>query len=137
MINDYRDPNEWLWLQCSKAPHSQWTADRAPGARHSGPGATTGPTRVLRGGRHLTDCGGALFERFGLDLATLRRARRPLCRACLDWSERRSHLGGALGAAVLQGLYDQGWACRERGSRAVRFTVLGLARFRRTFIEGQ
>ena len=85
------------------------------------------------GGLELTDPGAQMFERFGLDLATLRRARRPLCRACLDWSERRHHLGGALGAAVLGLVRDRGWARREEGSRAVRFTNGGMARFRDAF----
>ena len=81
----------------------------------------------------LTDDGATLFEGLGIDLATLRQARRPVCRACLDWSERRFHLGGGLGAAVLTTLYDRGWAKREDGTRVVRFTNSGLAQFRDTF----
>ena len=82
----------------------------------------------------LTDDGTVLFETFGINLAILRKARRPLCRSCLDWSERRFHLGGSLGAAVLTTLYDQGWAKREDGTRVVRFTNAGLARFRDAFV---
>ena len=81
----------------------------------------------------LTADGAALFEDFGIDLATLRRARRPMCRACLDWSERRFHLGGGLGATLLTSLYDRGWAKRENGTRVVRFTNHGLAQFREAF----
>ena len=81
----------------------------------------------------LTDAGATLFERFGIDLPTLQQARRPVCRACLDWSERRFHLGGGLGAAVLTALYDRGWAKREDGTRVVRFTNSGLAQFRDMF----
>lgn len=81
----------------------------------------------------LTDDGTVLFETFGINLAALRRSRRPLCRSCLDWSERRFHLGGSLGAAVLTILYDRGWAKREDGTRVVRFTNSGLTSFRETF----
>src|SRR5690606_21469294 len=49
----------------------------------------------------LTHSGTIFFRRWGLDPAALQRGRRALCRSCLDWSVRRSHLGGALGAAVL------------------------------------
>ncbi|MBN7787638.1 winged helix-turn-helix transcriptional regulator [Ponticoccus gilvus] len=81
----------------------------------------------------LTDNGALRFERFGIDLPALRRARRPVCRACLDWSERRFHLGGSLGAALLSELYARGWAKRETGTRAVRFSNSGMAQFRETF----
>lgn len=81
----------------------------------------------------LTDAGAVLFERLGIDLAILRRARRPICRACLDWSERRFHLGGGLGAAVLAALHERGWAKREDRSRVVRFTNSGTAAFREAF----
>lgn len=82
----------------------------------------------------LTENGIALFEGFGIDIAALRAGRRPVCRACLDWSERRFHLGGALGAAVLTRILELGWATREDGSRAVRFTNSGLAQFREMFV---
>ena len=81
----------------------------------------------------LTDNGAAVFEGFGIDLAVLRKSRRPVCRSCLDWSERRFHLGGGLGAAVLAALYDRGWAKREDGTRVVRFSNHGLAQFREAF----
>ena len=81
----------------------------------------------------LTNEGAARFERFGIDLPTLHRARRPVCRACLDWSERRFHLGGGLGAAVLDAIYARKWAERESGTRVVRFSNSGMARFREEF----
>lgn len=93
-----------------------------------------GAVREDGGALILTDEGAVLFERFGVAVATLRRGRRPLCRACLDWSERRFHLGGGLGAATLACLQDRGWARREMGSRVVRFTNSGLARFREAFV---
>jgi DNA-binding transcriptional ArsR family regulator len=69
----------------------------------------------------------------GLDVEALESANRPLCRACLDWSVRRNHLAGALGAGLLQHVYAQGWARRRSGTRVVEFTSAGERAFRRTF----
>ena len=63
----------------------------------------------------------------------LRAGRRPVCKACLDWSERRSHLAGALGKALLDRIYALGWARRLEGGRVLTFTAPGLAAFERTF----
>jgi hypothetical protein len=57
----------------------------------------------------------------------------PLCRECLDWSARRSHLAGSLGRAFLSRFEEKGWAKRERGTRIVRFSPLGEKAFARTF----
>lgn len=73
----------------------------------------------------LTERGRAEMEGFGIDLAALGKLRRPLCRSCLDWSARRSHLAGALGAALLQRLFELGWARRVDGTRIVDFTQSG------------
>ena len=81
----------------------------------------------------LTRAGEREFSAFGIDLATLSASRRPLCKPCLDWSSRRSHLGGALGVAVLSRLYDLKWAQREAGSRVVAFSRRGEAEFRDRF----
>jgi DNA-binding transcriptional ArsR family regulator len=61
------------------------------------------------GGRELrvTETGADAFARLGVDLAAVRRSRRAMAIECLDWTERRSHLGGALGAALLAALLDQ------------------------------
>jgi DNA-binding transcriptional ArsR family regulator len=75
----------------------------------------------------LTRKGEAWCAGAGIDLATLRRKRRPLCRACLDWTERRTHLAGALGAAILERLFAQRYARRETGSRAVILSPRGEA----------
>ena len=72
----------------------------------------------------LTAKGAATFTALGIDVDRLARGRRPLCRNCLDWSERRAHLGGALGAALLRALIDHGWARRGDG-RAVSFGPQG------------
>ena len=61
------------------------------------------------------------------------RSRRPVCKACLDWSARRSHLAGALGAAMLAHFYANGWARRDQESRAVVFTRAGAMQFTKLF----
>jgi len=61
----------------------------------------------------------------GIDVARLGAGRRPLCRPCLDWSERRDHLAGALGAAVLDLLLARRWARRDPAGRALRLSPRG------------
>ncbi|GMG82770.1 winged helix-turn-helix domain-containing protein [Paralimibaculum aggregatum] len=89
----------------------------------------TGRLATTGDGPRLTESGAAFFSGFGIALEPLIRARAPLCRECLDWSERRSHLAGSLGRAVLARIEAEGWASREPGSRAVRFTPRGEAAF--------
>jgi len=81
----------------------------------------------------LTPAGAAFFTGEGLDIPALQTSRRPLCKPCLDWSNRRSHLAGALGAAILDRLIALRWARREAGSRVVSFTREGDAEFARMF----
>jgi DNA-binding transcriptional ArsR family regulator len=76
------------------------------------------------------------FARLGIDVGSLARLRRPLCRLCLDWSERRHHLGGALGAALLQRILALRWARRDPAGRAIVFTPAGEGALRRTFAGG-
>lgn len=76
-------------------------------------------------GLALSPAGGRAFADFGIDLETLTRQRRPLCRPCLDWSERRHHLAGSLGVALLSRMTALNWAHRQKGSRIVRFTPQG------------
>jgi DNA-binding transcriptional ArsR family regulator len=75
----------------------------------------------------LTRAGERWCREAGIDLETLRAKRRPLCRSCLDWSERRIHLAGALGAALLDRLFDLCYARRGPGSRAVIVSSRGEA----------
>ena len=89
-------------------------------------------TRVLheRGliagaGLEVTTRGEAELPRLGVDVASLRSGRRPLTRACLDWSERQDHLAGAVGAALLSSMLERGWLVRLEGSRALRLTLRG------------
>ncbi len=73
----------------------------------------------------LTPQGRARLVAEGIDIAALEAKARPLCRACLDWSERRPHLAGGLGAAIAQTALARSWLRRERGSRAVTFAPGG------------
>jgi hypothetical protein len=72
----------------------------------------------------VTQSGIAWSVRMGIDVVHL-GARRPLCRACLDWSERRTHLAGSLGAALLERLFALRHARRVSGDRAVVLTHRG------------
>lgn len=82
----------------------------------------------------VTDIGIAMLDRLGLDMAALQRRRgRSFCRPCLDWSERRPHLAGAVGAALATRLFAAGWIERLRDSRAVRITPAGRAGLQATF----
>lgn len=74
----------------------------------------------------LTAPGADWLKSWGLDVAAWpAHGRRPLCRTCVDWSERRHHLGGALGAALLARFQALGWLRRDADSRVVRFTPPG------------
>ena len=88
------------------------------------------------GGLQLTADGRAGFAELGIDAAALASQRRCLCRPCLDWSERRHHLAGALGAALLQRLFVLGWARRANGTRIVQFTPPGERAFQECFPVG-
>ena len=81
----------------------------------------------------VTDEGMRFFADCGIDLATGGRSKRPLCRTCLDWSERRPHLAGQLGAALLRRLLELGWLARVPGSRALRVTSAGRQGFASMF----
>lgn len=72
----------------------------------------------------------AWFGRLGVDLEALHRARRPLVRVCTDWTERRPHIAGALGAAVCSAFFDAGWAARQPTTRAVKVTSRGASSLR-------
>lgn len=82
----------------------------------------------------LSDAGRTFFGRLGIDAEASPRTRRPLCRPCLDWSERRPHLAGALGAEVLRYIYKQRWARRDVAGRALRFSTRGQRLFERVLL---
>ncbi|GGF98231.1 transcriptional regulator [Rhizobium wenxiniae] len=77
----------------------------------------------------VTEKGRVQLATFGIDLSSLASSRRPLCKSCLDWSERRSHLAGTLGKALLAHMLDKGWARRSEESRAVLFSPEGERKF--------
>jgi DNA-binding transcriptional ArsR family regulator len=73
-----------------------------------------------------------------IDADTLLHPRRPVCKACLDWSERRHHLAGTLGAAMMARFTELKWAARDSapGSRVVNFSRIGEKRFAALFPNG-
>ncbi|NHO88927.1 winged helix-turn-helix transcriptional regulator [Pseudoteredinibacter isoporae] len=81
----------------------------------------------------LTDSGRSFFKNLGADFELLNNTRRPLCKACLDWSERRSHLAGSLGKWILHDAISRAWAKQDMDSRAIRFTSKGALAFARQY----
>lgn len=81
----------------------------------------------------LTRLGRVKVQTFGVDIEELEQGARPICRACLDWSVRRHHLAGALGAAILEQVFERKWAEQKRGSRVIEFTRIGEAGLKRVF----
>jgi DNA-binding transcriptional ArsR family regulator len=73
----------------------------------------------------ITNKGEKLFGGLGIEISELRQQRRAFARQCQDWSERKPHLAGALGAAMLESMFQRGWIARIRSSRIVRVTVIG------------
>jgi DNA-binding transcriptional ArsR family regulator len=79
----------------------------------------------------------AALERLGLDLASVRKARRRFACPCVDWSERKPHIGGALGAALLSLILRNDWVERDLDSRALGITPKGQRQFKNLFgIDG-
>jgi hypothetical protein len=84
---------------------------------------------------HLTRAGRSFATALGIPIEDLSAARSVLCRECLDWSERRSHLAGSLGRALLARFVELGWARVDRATRVVAFTPAGLREFASLFGE--
>jgi DNA-binding transcriptional ArsR family regulator len=93
----------------------------------------SGSIERLGDGLSLTQQGEGHLKEIGIDAAALQSSRRPLCRSCLDWSERRAHLAGSLGKALLGHVFEAGWARRSDGSRSVLFSPAGERQFLRHF----
>src|SRR5262249_28129249 len=74
-------------------------------------------------GGEVTDAGARFLTEFGADLRA--RSKRIFCRPCLDWSERRYHVAGLVGAQIWRRCLELGWLIRERDSRALRLTAVG------------
>jgi DNA-binding transcriptional ArsR family regulator len=81
----------------------------------------------------ITSAGRRFFTEFGLEPPTPRSTHRRFCRLCLDWTERRPHIAGAVGAALTRRYFDLGWLERARESHAVFVTPLGRRGFQDTF----
>ncbi|MFY1827120.1 ArsR/SmtB family transcription factor [Myxococcus fulvus] len=79
----------------------------------------------------LTPEGARFITKWGVDVDALSQGRRAFARRCLDWSERRAHIGGALGAALADHLFARRWIARRPEGRGVRLTVEGRRGFDR------
>src|SRR5262245_27918866 len=129
-----------------------WPRDVARGAARAGSGHLAGCVAVavagaLVEGGHVeldgeggvvTDRGSTMLRRLGIEVDGVtapsgKRPRRMLCRPCLDWSERRPHLAGAVGSALLDHYLEKGWVRRLKGTRAVEITPKGLRGFHEGF----
>jgi DNA-binding transcriptional ArsR family regulator len=81
----------------------------------------------------LTHAGAKGMEALGIDVERMREVRRRFAYACLDWSERRPHIGGALGAALLAHATERRWVMRDLDSRSLEITPAGRREMRRLF----
>lgn len=79
---------------------------------------------------HVTERAALALERWGIAPASAPPRGRPYCRPCLDWSERKPHLAGGLGAMICAHALDQGWLMRKSGSRALTITASGAQAWR-------
>jgi DNA-binding transcriptional ArsR family regulator len=84
-------------------------------------------------GGEVTPAGVRFLTKFGADLSTNSAGRRIFCRACLDWSERRYHVAGFIGAEICRRCLELGWLARRRDSRAVQVTAAGRRGLRDMF----
>jgi hypothetical protein len=85
-------------------------------------------------GFHVTNNGEEFFKTFQVDYESVKKKRRAFTHKCLDWSERRHHLGGALGNALLERLFDLNWIQRIPNTRAIKITHEGSKGFKETFL---
>jgi DNA-binding transcriptional ArsR family regulator len=89
-----------------------------------------GHVTLTHDGGEVTDRGRAFLHEFGAEPAA---GKRVFCRPCLDWSERRPHIAGRLGAALATRCLELGWIARQRDSRAVTITAAGADGFAEMF----
>lgn len=85
-------------------------------------------------GLSLNESGWRRLAKLNIDKSHVAQTRRPACRACLDWSERRNHLAGSVGALLMERLLERRWGKVSRGSRIVHFSVAGERALRRAFL---
>lgn len=84
-------------------------------------------------GGEVADAGAGFLANLGIDLNLKSGSRRVFCRPCLDWSERRYHIAGHVGAEICRCCLQRGWFMRERDSRALRLTPAGAAGLQASF----
>ena len=122
---------EWLAESSEAASGTCWAS--AASVRASGTGGASEDTEDGRNSYDLTTKGIRALSALGVDIENVRSMRRRFAFACLDWSERRSHIGGALGAALLQLALKRKWVTQDLDTRALCVTSLGkrelLAKF--------
>ncbi len=92
-----------------------------------------GHIELSHDGGEVTPSGMEFLTRFGVSFDTLKSKGRVFCRPCLDWSERRPHLAGAVGAGLARRLFELGWIERVRDTRALTITPLGSKGLRESF----
>ena len=88
---------------------------------------------LSKDGGLITPRGARLFGSFGINLPAMQQSKRPFCRSCLDWSEQRPHLAGAIAAAFATRCFDLGWVQRLPNTRAVAITPAGVKGFEEQF----
>jgi DNA-binding transcriptional ArsR family regulator len=81
----------------------------------------------------VTDAGRKFFAKLGIDLSEPQKSHRIFCRPCLDWSERRPHLAGHVGAQIANFCLERSWLARKKGSRALTIERPGMKMLQRTF----
>jgi hypothetical protein len=81
----------------------------------------------------VTAAGQKKLESFGIDIDEMRRGKRQFAGACMDWTQRRRHLNGALAAAITARLFAVGWIERGSRRRSVRVTEAGVTGLAATF----
>jgi DNA-binding transcriptional ArsR family regulator len=84
-------------------------------------------------GGEVTEAGARMLVGFGANVALRSRGKRIFCRPCLDWSERRYHVAGLVGAEICRRCLELGWLTRQRDTRALRLTAAGTAGLHDTF----
>jgi hypothetical protein len=84
-------------------------------------------------GGEVTDSGARVLSEFGVALTPPSKSRRIFCKPCLDWSERRFHIGGHVGAEICRRCLELGWVKRKRDTRTLALTATGEAGLRDLF----
>jgi DNA-binding transcriptional ArsR family regulator len=114
-------------------PRSQRSPHGRSAGRSAGDGASPDPEQAFGAEFEITRSGAPTLAAFGINLGELRGSRRRFAGACLDWTQRRPHLNGALGAAITARLLDLGWFERGHSRRALRLTGAGREGLAETF----